>query len=86
MVDTEEQVQAMVAFISRDVLRGAEPDFGPDTPLFSSGLLDSMTVVDVLHHLGDVTARRIPVGRLKLSDVDTVRLMVGAAHRIGQPR
>ena len=86
MSDVAGQMQAMIDFIATDVLKGSEPGIGADTQLFSSGLMDSMSVIDVLHKLEDVMALRIPIGRLKLRDVDTVRLMVQAAVRVGQPR
>lgn len=85
MTETD-QMRMMIEYIAGDVLRGSEPGLDADTELFSSGLMDSMAVVDVLHKLEDVTGLRIPVGRLKLRDVDTVRLMLQAAARVGQPR
>ena len=86
---SEERTDAMdqmLAYIAHDVLRGADEPVDADTSLFASGLLDSMSVVEVLHKLEDVLAMRIPAGRLRLKDVDSVRLMLAAARRVGRPR
>ncbi len=86
MTDADSMAQQMIDFISRELLRSEEPAIGADTPLFSSGLMDSMAVVDVLHRLEDVTNLKINAGRLRLKDVDTVRLMLDAAKRVGRAR
>lgn len=56
------------------------------TPLVSSGLIDSMTLVDLLLKLEDVTNKRIPAGRVQPKDMNTVALMVATAERVGKPR
>jgi len=87
VTETEESmVRQMIAYLQQEVLRSDDAPIDEDTPLFSSGVMDSMAVVDVLHKLEDVTGRRIPTGRLRLKDVDTVRQMLAAARRVGQPR
>jgi acyl carrier protein len=82
----DDVMSRMLAYIAREVLRSDDEPLDPDTSLFASGLLDSMSVVEVLHKLEDVLAMRIPAGRLRLKDVDTVRLMLAAAQRVGKPR
>lgn len=57
-----------------------------NTPLVSSGLIDSMALVDVLLKLEDVTQMRIPAGKVQPKDLDTVALMFAAAQRLGRPR
>jgi acyl carrier protein len=56
------------------------------TPLVSSGLIDSMTLVDLLLKLEDVTNKRIPPGRVQPKDMNTVALMLATAERVGKPR
>ena len=56
------------------------------TPLVSSGLIDSMTLVDLLLKLEDVTNKRIPAGRVQPKDMNTVALMLATAERVGKPR
>jgi acyl carrier protein len=57
-----------------------------NTPLVSSGLIDSMALVDLLVKLEDVTHMRIPPGKVQPKDMDTVALMFATAQRVGKPR
>jgi acyl carrier protein len=65
-----------------------KPDLNLDenTPLVSSGLIDSMSLVDLLLKLEDLTNLRIPPGRVRPKDMDTIALMFATAQRIGKPR
>jgi len=56
------------------------------TPLVSSGLIDSMALVDLLIKLEDLTHMRIPAGKVQPKDMDTVALMFATAQRVGRPR
>jgi acyl carrier protein len=55
-------------------------------PLVSSGLIDSMALVDLLLKLEDLTNRRIPAGKVQPKDMDTVSKMFATADRVGKPR
>ena len=57
-----------------------------NTPLVSSGLIDSMALVDLLLKLEDVTRMRIPAGKVQPKDLDTVAKMFATAQRVGKPR
>ena len=57
-----------------------------NTPLVSSGLIDSMALVDLLLKLEDVTHLRIPAGKVQPKDLDTVALMLAVAKRVGKTR
>jgi len=57
-----------------------------NTPLVSSGLIDSMALVDLLVKLEDITHMRIPPGKVQPKDMDTVALMFATAQRVGKPR
>jgi acyl carrier protein len=57
-----------------------------NTPLVSSGLIDSMALVDLLVKLEDVTHLRIPPGKVQPKDMDSVALMFATAQRVGKPR
>jgi acyl carrier protein len=57
-----------------------------NTPLVSSGLIDSMALVDLLLKLEDLTHRRIPAGKVQPKDLDTVAKMFAVAQRVGKPR
>ena len=57
-----------------------------NTSLVSSGLIDSMALVDLLMKLEDFTHRRIPAGKVQPKDLDTVAKMFATAERVGKPR
>jgi acyl carrier protein len=59
---------------------------GEDTPLVSSGLVDSFALVDILLKLEEVFQMRIPAGKVQAKDMDSVRLMLATAQRVGKPR
>lgn len=57
-----------------------------NTPLVTSGLIDSMALVDLLLALEDVTHKRIPPGKVQPKDMNTVTLMLATAERVGKTR
>ncbi len=57
-----------------------------NTPLVSSGLIDSMGLVDLLLKVEEITHMRIPAGKVRPKDMDTVALMFATAQRVGKPR
>jgi acyl carrier protein len=57
-----------------------------NTPLVSSGLVDSMALGDVLLMLEDLTNKRIPPGLARPKDLDTIAKMFTTAERVGKPR
>lgn len=57
-----------------------------NTPLVSSGLIDSMALVDLLLKLEDLTHKRIPAGKVQPKDLDTVAKMFATAERVGKPQ
>jgi acyl carrier protein len=56
-----------------------------NTPLVSSGLIDSMALVDLLLKLEDRTHMRIPAGKIQPKDLDAVAKMFSTAQRVGKP-
>lgn len=78
----EEQMIAHVVELIR------KPGLAVDenTRLVSSGLIDSMALVDLLLKLEDLTHLRIPPGKVQPKDMDTVALMFATAARVGKPR
>ena len=57
-----------------------------NTPLVSSGLIDSMALVDLLIKLEDLMRMRIPAGKVQPKDMDSVAKMFATAQRVGKPR
>lgn len=56
-----------------------------DTPLVSSGLIDSFTLVSVIVALEEVAGVRLSPGAVQAQDMETVRRMVDTVARVGQP-
>jgi acyl carrier protein len=81
-----EQAQQLIDYILREVIRRPGVTITEETPLVSSGLIDSLALVNILLQLEDVTHMRIPAGKVQPKDMDTVALMMGTAQRFGKPR
>ncbi len=81
-----EEARQMIEFILQEVIRRPGVQVGEDTPLVSSGLIDSLALVDILLKLENLTNRRIPAGKVQPKDLDTVQLMLATAQRVGKPR
>ncbi len=81
----EDPSKELIDYICKQIIR-RPVDISVDTPLISSGLVDSFSLVDVLLKLEEVTAMRIPAGKVQPKDMDTISLMLSTARRVGKPR
>jgi len=81
-----ERAQQVIDYIVREIIRRPSVKIDEDTPLVSSGLIDSLALVDILLKIEEVTNTRIPAGKVQAKDMDTVRLMFSTAARVGKPR
>jgi len=81
---TAEETQ-MIEYILRRI-RKPSLVIDENTPLVSSGLVDSMALGDLLLTLEDLTRMRIPPGKVKPKDLDTVAKMFATAARVGKPQ
>ena len=79
------EAQQMIEHV-RELIRKPGVTIDETTPLVSSGLIDSMALVDLLLKLEDLTHRRIPAGKVQPKDMDTVAKMFATAERVGKPR
>ena len=77
--------QQMIEHIVR-LIRKPGVTIDENTPLVSSGLIDSMALVDLLLKLEDIMHMRIPAGKVQQKDMNTVALMFATAQRVGKPR
>jgi len=80
-----EETQQMLQHIVQ-VIRKPGMTLDENTPLVSSGLIDSMALVDLLLKLEDLTHMRIPAGKVQPKDLDTVAKMFATAQQVGKPR
>jgi len=79
------EAQQMIEHIGR-LIRKPNVHIDENSPLVSSGLIDSMELVDLLLKLEDLTQMRIPAGKVQPKDLNTVALMFATAQRVGKPR
>ncbi len=79
------ETQQMIEHVA-EIIRKPNLAIDENTRLVSSGLIDSMALVDVLLKLEDLTHLRIPAGKVQPKDMDTVALMFATAQRVGKPR
>ena len=79
------EAQQMAEHIVR-LIRKPNVVIEENTPLVSSGLIDSMALVDLLLKLEDLTHMRIPPGKVQPKDMDTIALMFATAQRVGKAR
>jgi len=80
-----EEAEQMVEHIVR-LIRKPGVTVDENTALVSSGLIDSMSLIDLLVKLEDLTHMRIPAGKVQPKDLDTVAKMFATAQRVGKPR
>jgi acyl carrier protein len=79
------EAQQMIEHIA-ELIRKPGVTIDENTPLVSSGLIDSMALVDLLLKLEDLTCMRIPAGKVQPKDMDTIAKMFATALRVGRPR
>ena len=79
------EAQQMIDYIVR-LIRKPSLAINENTPLVSSGLIDSMALVDLLLKLEELTHMRIPPGKVQPKDLDTVATMFVTAQRVGKLR
>jgi len=79
------EAQQMIEHIVR-LIRKPNVKIDENTPLVSSGLIDSMALVDLLLKLEDLTHTRIPPVKVQPKDMDTVAIMFATAQRVGKQR
>jgi len=88
MEDLQKQEYAgrIIDYVLREVIGRPGVEIKIDTPLVSSGLIDSLALVNILLELETVTRLRIPASKVQPKDMDTVALMLATAQRLGKPR
>lgn len=80
------EAQAMIDYLKKEILGNPSLDIQEETPLVSSGLMDSFALIEVLMELERVTKRKISPGKVGAKDMDTVALMMATAQRVGIAR
>ncbi len=83
---TADHGRRMIEYIGQELLRRPDTQIDETTPLISSGLIDSLELVDIVLKLEELTNLRIPAGKVQAKDMDTVALMLATAVRVGKPK
>lgn len=81
MATTVSEAQARVQAIFRDRMEVDVPS--ADTDLFASGLVDSLTFVELLVHLEEEFGRRISLDELELEDLRSIERIARVMSRNG---
>jgi len=76
----------LAAYIQNQFVRRPGIQILPETPLVSSGLIDSFALIEIFLKLEQITGRKIPAGKVQAKDMDTVQQMLATAYRMGKPR
>jgi len=85
-MDSDLQAQQMIDYLKSKVLQKNTVEINVDTPLITSGMVDSFALIDVLLELEKITRRRIPASRVSPKDLNTVNEMLKTANRLGTAR
>lgn len=80
-----EQMKQLADYILEKVLRNKAVEITADTPLVSSGLVDSFALIEIFLELQKIAGRKIPASKVQTKDMDTVRLMFATAEKFGKP-
>lgn len=82
---TSEQMKQLADYIVEKVIKRKGVEVNEDTPLVSSGLIDSFALVDIFLELQKVARCKIPASKVQAKDMDTVRRMFATAEKFGKP-
>jgi acyl carrier protein len=85
LANSSEPMKRMISYILEKVVKRNGVQIGEDTPLFSSGLIDSFALVEIFVELQAIARRKIPASKVQTKDMDTVRLMFATAEKFGKP-
>lgn len=84
LANSTELMQKLTAYISEKIVKG-KAEISEDTPLVSSGLIDSFALIEIFLELQKIAALKVPASKVQAKDMDTVRLMFAMAERFGKP-
>jgi acyl carrier protein len=85
LANGSEPMKRMISYILEKVVKRNGVQIGEDTPLISSGLIDSFALVEIFVELQAIARRKIPASKVQTKDMDTVRLMFATAEKFGKP-
>ena len=81
---SSEMMKELTGYIAEKVIKG-KSEINEDTPLVSSGLIDSFALIEIFLELQRIDRRKVPASKVQTKDMDTVRLMFATAEKFGKP-
>lgn len=78
------KMRELLGYIAERVIKG-KSEINEDTPLVTSGLVDSFELIGIFLELQRIAGRKVPASKVQVRDMDTVRLMFATAERFGKP-
>jgi acyl carrier protein len=81
---SSDMVKQLIDYITEKVVKG-RAKIDEDTPLVSSGLIDSFALIEIFLELQKIAGKKVPASKVQAKDMDTVRLMFATAERFGKP-
>ncbi|MGA6981201.1 MAG: acyl carrier protein [Candidatus Sulfotelmatobacter sp.] len=79
-----EMMKELTTFIAQKFAKG-KTEIHEDTPLVSSGLIDSFALIEIFLKLQKIVGLSVPASKVEATDMDTVRLMFATAEKFGKP-
>lgn len=76
----------MIEYLKAEIIGDPDAEIASDTPLVSSGMVDSFSLIQVVQELEKITSLKIPASKVAPRDLDTVSQMFATAERVGRPR
>jgi acyl carrier protein len=84
LTGNSEMMKELTTYITQKIMKGKR-EIDEDTPLVSSGLIDSFALIDIFLQLQKIVCLKVPASKVQAKDMDTVRLMFATAERFGKP-
>jgi acyl carrier protein len=84
VADASEMMKELTSYIAQKVIKG-KSEINEDTPLVSSGLIDSFALIEIFLELQRIAGKKVPASKVQAKDMDTVRLMFQTAEKFGKP-
>ncbi len=84
VAETGELMKQLTSYISEKVMKGKGAAINEDTPLVSSGLIDSFAMIEIFLELQKIAGRKVPASKVQAKDMDTVRSMFAMVEKFGK--
>jgi acyl carrier protein len=83
VIGSSEMMKELTTYIAEKVMKG-KSEITEDTPLVSSGLVDSFALIDIFLELQRIAGRKVPASKVQAKDMETVRTMFATAEKFGK--